>query len=112
MVVEAMLPEEFSELEPFAPIWALPTAEDRYQRRLASSFDELKAFYDAIVPRGTEIIEYLNEFDLDDMPEPAQNLLRMMCSLSAVSFAVDIYKQPKIPDSGAAYLSWTYEPVL
>ena len=109
-VDQVMLPEQFAELEPFVSSWALPRAHDRYQRRLSSSMDEMQAFYDAISARGEEAIAYLDQFDLDDLPEPALRLFWMLCSLSTVSFAIDIYKQPKVPDSGAAYLDWIVEP--
>lgn len=109
-MTDALLPEEFADLEPFAEIWSLPTAEDRYQRRLASTMDELQAFYDALVPQAEAVMEYLDRFDLEDMPETAVRLLWLMSSLSTVSFAVDIFNQPMVPDSGAAYLYWTAEP--
>jgi len=44
------LPAAFTELEPFAD-WALPTERERYAKRLASTMDELQAFYDAALPR-------------------------------------------------------------
>ena len=40
-----VFPPGFSELEPFAD-WALPTERARYAKRLASTMDELQAFYD------------------------------------------------------------------
>jgi hypothetical protein len=107
-----LLPEEFADLEPFAADWALPKANDRYQRRLNGTMAEMQAFYDAAVPRGEQVIEYLNGFELDELPDVALHLLWLMESLSVVSFAVDIFKQPKVPDSGAAYLKWVVEPAL
>ena len=44
------LPPEFADLEPFAD-WCLETEAERYAKRLASSMDELQAFYDAAFPR-------------------------------------------------------------
>ncbi len=43
-------PADFADLEPFAD-WALPSEGDRYAKRIASSMDELQAFYDAAFPR-------------------------------------------------------------
>lgn len=111
MAEKALLPEQFADLEPFAETWALPTADERYQRRLASTMPQMQAFYDAITPRAKEAMAYLDTFDLDDMPEPETRLFWMLCSLSVISFAIDIFKQPKVPDSGAAYLKWVVEPV-
>jgi hypothetical protein len=108
---ERLLPEQFADLEPFARVWALPRANDRYRRRLASTMEEMQAFYDAVVPRGEEAIAYLDQFEFEDMPDHVLRLLWLLSSLSVVSFAVDIFKQPEVPDSGAAYLDWVVEPV-
>jgi hypothetical protein len=111
MSTDAMLPTEFSDLEPFAPVWACETEPERYDRRLASSMDELQAFYDAIFPRAKAALDFLDTKDLDDLSDQELNLLRMLYSLSTISFAVDCFKQPKIPDSGSAYLRVISEPV-
>jgi len=107
---EKMLPTDFADLEPFAPLWALPTERARYDRRLGSSMDEIQEFYDAFYPRANDALDYLDGFDLYDLPDDALNLLRMCYSLSTVSFAVDCFKQPRIPDSGSAYLDVIAEP--
>jgi len=108
---EALLPEEFADLESVAEHWSLPRESDRYRRRLASSMEELQAFYDSVFPRAGDAMAYLDRLDLDDLPDRALNLLRLLYSLSTVSFAVDCFKQPRIPDSGAAYLDVVVEPV-
>jgi hypothetical protein len=107
---ENMLPEEFSDLEPFARMWALSNAEARYQRRLASTMEEIQDFYDAMIPRGEEAMAYLDQFELDDVPDTVLHLYWMLSSLIVVSFAVEIFRQPKVPDTGAAYLKWVVEP--
>jgi len=111
MSTEAKLPKEFSDLEPYAAEWACETEPERYDRRLASTMDELQAFYDAIFPRAKEALDFLDERDLDELTDEELNLLRMLYSLSTISFAVDCFKQPKIPDSGSAYLRVISEPV-
>lgn len=104
------LPGEFSDLEPYIE-WVLPTEAERYAKRLASTVDEMQAFYDAIVPRAEAAIEHCNQYPLNDMPDEAVNLLRMMYSMVMVSFPVELWRQPHIPDSGAAYLDCVVEPV-
>jgi hypothetical protein len=113
MATEALLPEQFADLEKYAEVWALPTGPDRYRRRLAGTMDEIQQFYDAVMPRGEEALTYLEKFeDLDDMPDNARHLMWMMASLSVVSFAVDVFKQPQIPDTNAASLDWVSEPAM
>ncbi len=55
---DALLPAEFSDLEPFAATWCLPTERERFAQRMASSMDEMQAFYDAFFPRAEEAIAY------------------------------------------------------
>jgi hypothetical protein len=104
-----VLPLEFSDLEPFAA-WSIQTDHDRYQRRLASSMTEMQAFYEATVPRARDAFAYLDQFELDELSESGLRLLWLLFSVGTVSFAVDIWKQPKVPDSGSAYVKFVREP--
>lgn len=93
-----MLPAEFADLEPFSE-WCLPTEPERYAKRLASSMVEMKAFYDAITARAEEALAYCDKFALDDLPEDAVNLLRLVYSFVLVSFAVELWGQTYPPDT-------------
>ena len=100
----ALLPGEFSELEPFAGRWCLATERERWAARLSSSMEELQAFYDAIFPRVTEAMAYCDRFPLEAMPEEAADLLRMVYSFVIVSFPVELWRQPYVPDTlGTAF---------
>ena len=109
-MADTLLPARFAELEPHAAAWCLATEPERWSRRLRSSMDELQAFYAAVFPRAEEAIAYCDEFPLDDMPEDAQRLLQLLYSLVMVSFPVEVWRQPHVPDSGAAYLDLVIEP--
>lgn len=106
----ALLPTEFADLEPFARVWSLETGQQRWEQRLRSTMSELQAFYDAVFPRAEAIMAYLDPLPLHDLPDRALNLMRLLYSLSIVSMATDLFKQPKTPDSGATYLDWVTEP--
>ena len=108
---EARLPGEFSDLEPFAATWCLPTERERFAQRMTSSMEEMQAFYDAFFPRAEEAIEYCDKFELDDMPDDSQRLLQLLYSLVMISFPVEVWRQPNVPDSGAAYLDLVIEPI-
>ncbi len=110
-MTDALLPVEFADLEPYAKKWCLATEAERYAQRLASSMREMQAFYDAVVPRAEEAIVYCDQFPLGEMPEDAYNLLRLLYSMVMVSFPVEAWGQPRIPDTGAAYLDLVIEPV-
>lgn len=104
-----MLPSEFAALAPYGE-WILATEPERYAKRLASSMEQMQAFYDAAFPLLEPATAHLDGFDLDDLPEPERNLLLLMFSLVMVSFPVEVWKQARVPDSGAAYLDLVVEP--
>jgi len=106
----ATLPQAFADLEPYAD-WALPSERDRFAKRLASSMDELQAFYDAAFTRLCDGVEYLKGVSLDDIGEQDRNLLWLLCSLVTVSFPVEVWRQPRVPDSGASSIDVVVEPV-
>ncbi len=64
--------------------------------------DELQAFYDAAFPRLPDALGYLDCARLDDLPEDATHLLWLCYSLVNVSFPVEVWRQARVPDSGAA----------
>jgi hypothetical protein len=103
------LPPTFADLEPFAD-WALPSEFDRYAKRIDSSQDELQAFYDAAFPRLQESTDYLKDVSMDGISEEDQNLLWLFCSLVTVSFPVEVWRQPRVPESGASSFDVVAEP--
>jgi hypothetical protein len=105
------LPSEFADLEPFAE-WAVPTERARYDKRVASSMDELQAFYDAAFPRMEDAMTYLDKLDLNALPEDAKRLLWLYCALVTVSFPVEVWRQPRVPDSGASSFDAVLEPAV
>ncbi len=107
----AILPEQFADLEPFAD-WALPSEYDRYAKRLASSMEELQAFYDAAFPRLADSTDYLKGVSLDGISEADQHLLWLFSSLVTVSFPVEVWRRPRVPESGAATFDVVVEPAV
>src|SRR6266496_4802485 len=101
MTTPPTLPAEFADLAPFAD-WSLRTEAERYARRLASSMAEMQAFYDAAFPRLEDALAYRGKYPLHELPDDARALLHLMQSLVMVSFPVEVWKQPRVPDSGAA----------
>lgn len=94
-----MLPNEFSDLEPYAVKWSLATERERWDTRMATPMDDLQAFYDAALARIPEAIKYCDQFPLDDMPESAVNLLRLVYSFVNISFPVELWSQHYPPDT-------------
>ena len=108
--MSAVLPAGFADLERFAD-WCIASEPERYAKRLASSMEEIQAFYDALVPRAEAVLEYLDRYTLDDMPQEALQLMYLMYSLITVSFAVECWRATRVPDSGAARIDCLAAPV-
>ena len=104
------LPSQFADLEPYLE-WALPSERERYDKRVASTMSELQAFYDAVFPRFEEAATYLEQFPVDELPDDAKHLLWLCCALVTVSFPVEVWRQPRVPDSGASSFDEYEAPV-
>jgi|ERR1039458_3078086 hypothetical protein len=106
-----ILPTEFGDLEPFAD-WSLESEAERYAKRLSSTLDELQAFYDAAFPRLEDAMAYIDQFEFTALPQSATRLLWLCYSLVNASFPVEVWRQPRVPDSGAASLDMLIEPAV
>jgi hypothetical protein len=107
----ALLPGEFSDLEPFAVKWSLATEPARWAQRLSMPMEDLHAFYDASLPRAQEAIAYCDTFPLDDLPDDAVRLLQLIYSFVIVSFAVELWGQQYVPDTRGTSFDRISEPV-
>jgi hypothetical protein len=107
-----LLPTEFAALEPFVETWCLETEPQRWERRLASTMDDMRAFYDACFPLAPAAMDYCDQFPLHDMPDDAQRLFHLLESLALVSYAVEVWGQPVPVNVGSARMDRTREPRL
>jgi hypothetical protein len=105
------LPAEFADLERFAD-WAIPTERARYAKRISSTMEELQAFYDAAFPRVDDALAYLEQFSPETIPDDAKHLLWLYCALMTASFPVEVWRQPRVPDSGPASFDAVAEPAI
>jgi len=106
------LPEEFADLERFTD-WCLPTEEERYSKRLNSTMTEMQELYDAGMGRLEDVMVFLDaRFPLHEMPDDARALMHLMQSVVMVSFPIEVWKQPRVLDSGASYIQLIKEPVV
>ncbi|BDX31090.1 hypothetical protein TUM20985_16370 [Mycobacterium antarcticum] len=106
------LPEEFADLERFSD-WCLAGEEERYAKRLASTMEEMQDLYDAGLSRLEDIMVYVDaRFPLEGMPDDAKALVHLGQSIVMVSFPIEVWKQPRVLDSGAAYIKLIKEPVV
>ncbi len=57
-------------------------------------------------------MEYLDQYELNALPADATQLLWLCYSLVNVSFPVEVWRQPRVPDSGAASMDQIVEPAV
>ena len=106
-----VFPAGFAALEPFAD-WAIHGETNRYEKRVASTMEELQTFYDVATAKLDEAMEYLEKYPMEELTEEGKRLLWLYCALITVSFPVEAWRQPRVPDSGAAAINCIAEPAI
>lgn len=100
------LPQQFSQLEHLVPEWAIEDGHQRYLKRVASSMDQIQAFYDQVFPLADAAVAYLDGFDYGrPLPPEAANLRNLLYSLITVSLAVELWHQPRVKHSAHTILT-------
>lgn len=100
MTRNTALPPEFADLERFVADWALPTEKERYFKLLAREVDELRPFFDAMLPRAEAIIAYLSRFPLDAMPADARVLYELLVTFIETAHPIELkWKQTNLEDT-------------
>jgi len=89
--VSKNLPPDFRELEVFVETWALEGMDARHRKRLVSSHGERKAFYDAMVPRFNELVDYLDGRALEEISGADHVLMLLALALVDVSLSVEVF---------------------
>jgi UPF0288 family protein (methanogenesis marker protein 3) len=59
---------------------------------------ELKDFYQAMIGRIDRLMEYFQQFSMEEMPQDTKRLMYLGLSLVEVAHAVERYGQPSIVD--------------
>lgn len=100
------LPEAFQDLDYLVDEWAIEDGHERYLKRVNTTMDEMKAFYDVLFPRAAEAIEHINQFDYPlALPAETENLRNLVYSLITVSLAVELWRQPRVRNSANIILT-------
>lgn len=94
---KSLLPAQFHNLEQWRA-WSLATEPERSAKRQASTMKDIKAFYDAMLARMEEVLPYLEQFSVDDLPQEATRLFYLTLSLAEVAPAVEQFGQPSVVD--------------
>ena len=94
------LPEGFAELETWASEWALPTQNTRWDKRLASTREEVITFYNAILPHLERILDHVDQHPLGGLPEQSARLFDLALMHAEIAPNVELYDgDPNVPHS-------------
>lgn len=94
-----MLPFGFEDLLPFVDYWAGHTMEERLDARAKATMDEIRAFYDVMTERADAALDCIEKFPLDQMPEDAARLFRLVLALGQAHVAIEIHGSPRAPNT-------------
>lgn len=94
------LPEKFRSLEQWSP-WFLATERERYEQRIGSTIDELRAFHAALRPHMEDLIQYLEGFEWGaPLSDEDRNLFHLGLSYMEAAVPIDLgWKSPIAEDS-------------
>ena len=90
------LPPEFQDLSEWED-WIQWVEEERIQKRVDSSIEEIRQFYDAVFPRLKDILDYFATTDPQSMNDEPMALFCLATSFMEIADAVEYYA----PDSTA-----------
>ena len=93
----AALPPEFSALERYVQGWGQASSNARHHHRQTSSMTEIRTFYDDLQPRLESIFKYLDQFEVQSLPEPAKHLVYLLFGFIEAALAVEIFNTPGVP---------------
>ncbi len=91
-----LLPDAFTDLLPWVDHWALAQENDRFNKRVDADMADIQAFYDAILPRMTEVMEHLEKLPPSGLGVADQNLLSLALSYVETSRIFEVWKQQDV----------------
>lgn len=94
-----LLPDQFSELNDYVERWSNPSMADQYDARLESDMEAMQAFHDAVLPLVLPIKSYLGGKRFEDFTEEDRRLGHLLVAWVPVAEAVEVFRQPRVPDS-------------
>lgn len=94
------LPEPFADLQAFVPDWGLATEQQRFLKLHSVTLDQLRVFYDAMLPRMDPILDYLDQYTISAMPEHAKALYQLAMTFAETAHPLDLrWRDVDFPDA-------------
>jgi hypothetical protein len=93
------LPAEFSDLTDLTNDWALDGMAALNRARLQHSMAEIDTFYQRMLERMDAIMSYLQGLPTSSPLAPMdRNLYQLACAYMEVAPAVELFRDPDVPD--------------
>mgnify|MGYP001311344633 CR=1 FL=1 len=93
------LPSEFSDLSDLTNDWALDGMAALNKARLQHSMKEIDFFYQRMLERMDAIMAYLQNLPTNITLSPTdRNLYNLACAYMEVAPAVELFRDPDVPD--------------
>lgn len=88
---EMIVPSGFEALRSFAK-WNLLTADERTAARREASTEELKEFYDTVLPHIEAVLDECDKFELGKLPESHRGIFNIALSMAEIAPHIEFYK--------------------
>ena len=85
------LPDGFESLLPYVASWSGLDEMGRVNKRLTSTIEELKAFYDATAPEFPKIMAYLQKRPIGSLTPSEDALFKLALGLVEISFTFEVF---------------------
>ncbi len=94
------LPPQFADLAPLLADWALPTENQRSERRWNAGKADFDRLYNAVMPKLPAILAYLEAIPVTNIPDEARPLFYLMLSFAECAPHTELYRgSPVVPNS-------------
>ncbi len=99
----SLLPDKFTQLELHVNTWSYPSELERSQQRWRASVPEFQSFYDAMLPVLDDVMDYLDQYEVDAIPEEALALYHLALAFAEAAPHNELYEcANEVPNSFAA----------
>lgn len=94
---EMHTPTGFEALAKFSK-WNLMTANERTKARSEATEQELRAFYDEVLPHMERVLDECDKYPLGELPETHRGIFNIALSMAEIAPHIEFYRgQPGVP---------------
>lgn len=88
---DMIVPPGFEALAPYAR-WNLMTADERTQARRNASEQDLRDFYEGVLPHIEAVLDECDKFELGTLPESHRGIFNIALSMAEIAPHIEFYR--------------------